>query len=539
MTLNLKNLKTFFYRGGFPQRKPCLFVFFSFLLTMQMYSQQKNDLVLKAEDLIYSNPIEAIKIADHIANISQNPNQKAIANLILAKSYLTKGDYDNAIIFAFDDSNMADKVNINTRIETNILKATLLRKLYLDIQSLEYLDIARSLYSENSTDKEIFKFQFVLEHINMLLDRLKIDEALAEIKASEIEFKSFLDKNVNQKRALYLVTAKAYNSLTQSDSVAVYLDKTFELINTSKNNNLIEKAQIYKELGVLQLHKKAFKESKETLFIALQFAEILDNPFLLEQIHRDLAINYLASNQHNQHNVYYKKFLNLNNSIEEIEQQSVNTYFNVISEQEEYKLEHFNSKYNKNLYIVLAIALFIIIVGVLILIKSENRKKGKRQIINYLEVSRNIFSKVKPTKKVNRQTNKRLVIPEETEQNILLKLQRFEKSLKYLNKDMSLAMLAGQFETNTKYLSEIINKNYNDNFNTFINKLRVNYIIEKLKSDTSYINYKISFLAEESGFSSHSNFTTVFKGIVGMSPATFINLLKLEREEISGNKESG
>ena len=96
---------------------------------------------------------------------------------------------------------------------------------------------------------------------------------------------------------------------------------------------------------------------------------------------------------------------------------------------------------------------------------------------------------------------------------------------------MSLPLLAGQFETNTKYLSEIINNHYNDNFNTFINRLRINYIIEKLKSDPNYINYKISYLAEDCGYSSHSSFATVFKSIVGMSPVTFINLIKEEREE--------
>merc|ERR1711974_328919 len=107
--------------------------------------------------------------------------------------------------------------------------------------------------------------------------------------------------------------------------------------------------------------------------------------------------------------------------------------------------------------------------------------------------------------------------------------KKFEASKKFLNKDMSLAVLAGQFETNTKYLSGVINKHYDDNFNTFINKLRINYIIDKLKSDPNYINYKISFLAEESGYSSHSSFATVFKSIIGMSPVTFIKLIQKER----------
>ena len=44
------------------------------------------------------------------------------------------------------------------------------------------------------------------------------------------------------------------------------------------------------------------------------------------------------------------------------------------------------------------------------------------------------------------------------------------------------------------------------------------------------INYKISYLAEECGFSSHSSFATVFKSIVGMSPVTLIKLIKEERK---------
>ena len=67
--------------------------------------------------------------------------------------------------------------------------------------------------------------------------------------------------------------------------------------------------------------------------------------------------------------------------------------------------------------------------------------------------------------------------------HILNKLKRFESSKRFLNKDISLAVLAGQLESNTKYLSEIINTHYNVNFNTYINRLRINFIIEKLKTD--------------------------------------------------------
>ncbi|MBU2938123.1 helix-turn-helix domain-containing protein [Lacinutrix sp. C3R15] len=528
------NRKTHHYFKEFLLNKTLVITAVSFLLSISFYSQE-NDLVLKSEELIYSNPDEAIKIANHILNTSPKLQEKVIANLLLSKSYLVKGDYNNAIIYAFNDSNQLEEIDIHTRIENNIIKAVLLRKLYLDSQSEEYINKASSLTTKLTSKKTLFESHVYLEQINMLLDRFNINEAITAISEAEAKLKNFLKNNSTENRAFILTKERAYNSLSKYDSAFVYIDKTLDLLNSSENNNLYEKAIIYKELGHLYLQKKEYQKSEETLFIALRYAEILNNPFLLEQLNRDLAINYLASNQKNKHKTYNDEFLVLNNKIEQIEQESVNTYFNIISGQQEKRLRIEKLKYTNYLYVALGAVFFFIVIGILILLKSENKKKRIREIINYLEISRNNFIKVKPVKK---QTSKKIAIPEETEKNILLKLKRFEKSQKYLNNDMSLAVLAGQFETNTKYLSEIINKHYNDNFNTFINKLRINYIIEKLKTDSNYMNYKISFLAEESGFSTHSSFATIFKTIIGMPPATFINLLKTEREELKKNKET-
>jgi YesN/AraC family two-component response regulator len=117
-------------------------------------------------------------------------------------------------------------------------------------------------------------------------------------------------------------------------------------------------------------------------------------------------------------------------------------------------------------------------------------------------------------------------IPKETEEALIKKLNQFENSKQFTKQDMSLAMLASQFETNTKYLSEIINNYKNKNFNSYINELRINYITEKLKNNRTYLQYKISYLAEESGFSSHSSFATVFKTVTGIPPTVFIELLR-------------
>lgn len=120
-------------------------------------------------------------------------------------------------------------------------------------------------------------------------------------------------------------------------------------------------------------------------------------------------------------------------------------------------------------------------------------------------------------------------ISEEAEQKIIDGLRIFEKGTLFLNANFALADLASEIGVNTKYLSQVLNSKYGRDFNTYINELRINYIIEKLKTDSDYHLYKLSFLAEECGFSSHSKFSAVFKAVTGLTPTRFMNYLKEEK----------
>ncbi len=515
------------YSKGSQLVKTLKLVFIGFVFTNVMYSQQ-DDLALKAKELLYHDPSETIKIADHILKTTQDYQGRAQANLLLAISYDIKGDYINATKHAFDAENQFSEILPETRVQNLILRASLSRKLYLDKQFKDYLDSARLIVAKVSPKDEELEQQIALEQAKLLADR-RDKVVFDSIQKIENDYKAFYKSNPNKKKALYLIKAQAFSNISKIDSAKVYLNKVLNLIDGAKENNLYQKAKTYAALGQLQLQEKKFKPSEETLFIALRFAEILENPNLLMQINRDLAINYLATNQNSQHKVYNDVFLVLNTEVGLMEQESVNTLFNMLTTQQESILVAEEDKYSKYFYLTLAGGLLAALLGLFLLLKSEGRKKRLKEIISYLEITKSNLIKAKLPKK---KTKKRILIPEETERSLLLKLNKFEKSNKYLSKDMSLAVLAGQFETNTKYLSEIINRHYNDNFNTFINKLRINYIIEKLKSDPNYSNYKISYLAEESGYASHSSFATVFKSVVGMSPATFINLIKEERESV-------
>jgi YesN/AraC family two-component response regulator len=122
------------------------------------------------------------------------------------------------------------------------------------------------------------------------------------------------------------------------------------------------------------------------------------------------------------------------------------------------------------------------------------------------------------------------MMTEETMQKILNSLEVFETGTLFNNRNMSLSFLASNFNTNTRYLSRVINHHKHKDFSSYINELRINYIVEKLKNDPVWRQYKISTLAEETGFSSHGKFTPVFKSITGLSPSLFIKYLEEEAQ---------
>ena len=138
------------------------------------YTQQ-NDLAKKAIELVYSNPDESIKIAQHILRTSNNLQEKSALNLLISKGYLVKGDYNKAVLFAFNKENHLEGINEKTQVDHYILKAKILRKLYLDKQSKNYLLKAKNL---NKNSSEIVN---ILEQINMHIDRHENNEAIVAI----------------------------------------------------------------------------------------------------------------------------------------------------------------------------------------------------------------------------------------------------------------------------------------------------------------------------------------------------------------------
>ena len=126
---------------------------------------------------------------------------------------------------------------------------------------------------------------------------------------------------------------------------------------------------------------------------------------------------------------------------------------------------------------------------------------------------------------------KQVNIADETITSLLKKLDKFESSNKFTRQDINFSYLVNYLGTNSKYLSEILKQHKEKSFSQYINDLRIDYIIKLLYQEPKYREYKISYLAEECGFSSRSFFAKTFKEKTGSSPSYFIENLRSSSEK--------
>lgn len=90
----------------------------------------------------------------------------------------------------------------------------------------------------------------------------------------------------------------------------------------------------------------------------------------------------------------------------------------------------------------------------------------------------------------------------------------------YLNPDLTRSIVADKLGISDGYLSELISKNFNCNFNDYINEFRVNRAIY-LFNNKKFDPFSIEAIGSESGFKSKSVFYKAFKKSTGKTPGEY------------------
>ncbi|WP_282086593.1 helix-turn-helix domain-containing protein [Aquimarina algiphila] len=187
-------------------------------------------------------------------------------------------------------------------------------------------------------------------------------------------------------------------------------------------------------------------------------------------------------------------------------------------------LENRNTTISKQLVLV-SILLGVSLLG---LIYYYRRQKILKRRFNEL-----MNSKIGHNVKKHTVNSSSIGISSDIVNGILIRLQQFENSSEFLNSSITINDLSKQFDTNSKYLSKIINTYKNKNFSNYINDLRINSVVEKIKLDKKFRNYTVKAIASEVGFNTTQAFSKAFYKSTGIYPSYFVKEIeKMAHKEI-------
>jgi AraC-like DNA-binding protein len=527
------------------QKNNTLILFFILLCPFLMKGQSGPDfniLTDKAFQKLYQNPEDCIRYSQSLLISEKNIEHKIMLRKIISWAYAMQGNYVQAI----NTSNQKEE-------DGQEVKQSRFSKLFGDFnladqyQNLGLYDQSRKIIADILTDQSFQNSRNV--KVRMTLAKLYQLQAINDGVSGKYDYalKNF-DKS-NQ----YLDHNNEENTITRQENII------FRALSLMKNNRLYEsKKQLDKVILEIEREGKypflaAFayeavsryyflKEEYTTAVLYLEkgFAKIEKTPYSdMKLIFYELFTrNYLALNNTEKYAYYNNLYTDLKSQLDFNRKEGIQYIVKLLEIYHKKNIEYQKQSKLKQVQLIIG-TILLLITGTLVCFYYELRRGRdlKKQLV-FFEKQKEIVvlaahttvSKESHSKGNKVQDRDLTKLSEEKENEILEKLKEWENSGNYLSKNMSISILSAETGVNPKYLSEVINSKKEKNFNGYINDLRISHVAYLLRTDPAYLNYKVSYLAEFAGFSSHGAFTNVFKSITGMSPNHYI-------QEIIKNKK--
>ncbi|MBB4805874.1 AraC-like DNA-binding protein [Chryseobacterium defluvii] len=386
-----------------------------------------------------------------------------------------------------------------------------------------YMDLFSYYNSrKNQSDKKIYKDSTLYYLQEALKAGKKISDNSGQIsryiKYNEIE-------SIYMRLGIfYLEYPATKGNLELAEKNLLEAQKIYE----NKDYNIppaLGKTILLNQLSWLYLEKKEYKKSIDFANRALELEKLYKRPTARVESFEFLATCYAEIGEKEKAAFYMRKYTSLKDSLNTANRLNADTTMKeMIAEVDD---SHKKNTEKQLIYISVLALVAATAICILWIRKSRIMRRKYEQIIHQLK-NESVSNPVKINNNESEHPGNKKFITDKTEQKILTNLEGFEQSDIFLENSITIGALASRFETNPRYLSDIIKKHKFQNFNNYINGLRVNYIVHKLYHEPIYRGYKIAYLAQECGFSSLQAFIPAFRKIVGVTPFYFIQNLKGE-----------
>jgi len=304
------------------------------------------------------------------------------------------------------------------------------------------------------------------------------------------------------------------------EALKIHKNQTYQIPATNK-------ILLLNQLSWLYLEKKDHETSIDYAKDALALEKHHQDPYHRVESYEFLASSYTEIGEKEKAAAYMRKYSSLKDSLSIMEKNNINEPLKqVVSD-----IDSTHKKNTRNQYVLITGIVSALALTALFLWRRQNRLVHKRYDALIAKLTYNKEESIPANEDANHKEGRpAAVITDDLSKALLQKLEKFEKSEKYLRKDISAAWLANHLDTNTKYLSEGIKTHRDHNFSDYINGLKINYIVNKLYENPVYRKYKISYLSEECGYATPQVFRSSFKKQTGITPSYFIK--GLEHEDI-------
>lgn len=448
----------------------------------------------------------------------------------LAYKYLS--NYDSAIVYYKTMLEIDKKAGNEVKLAidyTNIGALYYQWKQYG--QALDYFENAMEIFEKHGTKSDM---ESVLSNIGNLYCKLgEYDQALDCFnEALSINTVTGIDGN---KMACFNNIGEVYFIKGNYQKALDYFQKSLALSQkTGQGQNI---AISLHNIGKLYVKTGNYKKAQACFEQGLQLADSINTTStVIEYLSSLSELNNLSEN-YKQALIYQIRYSDLKDSIFKEKNQmalaDMKTKYDLDKKEKEIVLlnqknelkEARVSVYKTRLYYLIAGILIVSTLLIFLYFQFRLKEKAYRKLVekNQKLLATNGNNKStdweKPDK--NNSNNK---LQESEQQIIQSKLrQLFANDKIHLNKNLTVKDVAKKIETNTHYLSEVINNCFNTNFTGFVNEHR---IIESCRflCEPKNENFTIEGIAQMSGFKSKSAFNNAFKSNTGVTPSYYRKL---------------
>lgn len=483
---------------------------------------------------------------------------------ILNDSYKSINYLDSVIIFSKKVNNTKD---LKIAFFEKAGKLENEKKFKLAIES--YIN-AENLAKKDNDSNYFYEAKFSIALIKSE-DMGEINEALDLYR----ECYTFYKKNKNKKQKYYrtylninFAIADAHRALNQLDSSSFYNKSGYKeailfnderlkgcfILNEGatqclKNNFKIALDSLDKALPIMIKHNNKMNqiasyfyyaksyEGLNKIDLALKYFEKVDSiyknikyitPEFVNGYH--FLIKYYKNKENKEKQLYYLNTMMTIDSTFQINYKELTKKLSkdydipLLIKEKEIIINELESGKRNNYYIIASLFFSVLIFLIFGIIQTRLKKTYKLRFEEL--VNKNVSTSTFDEKSNKEKASEDLNISDDIIQIILKELKDFEKNKLYLNPNISVQSLANDFNTNSRYLSAIINAKKQKTFVNYINDLRIDNIVKELKSNTILRKYTMKAISEEAGFKTAESFSKAFFKRTGLKPSYFIKELE-------------